>query len=245
MSDKLDVESLLSDAIRHFWTTREAQTSRQGQRTGALDAGNRRAVTGGKHADGFVRLVGQIVANAGLDRACIHTTNKAARTLPGFFRPSKEWDLLVVADEQLVAAIEVKSQVGSLGNNFNNRVEEALGNATDFWQAYSKGMFHMSARPWLGYLFMLESSDEALRPTKPVDLPHFPIDPLFAARSYAQRYEEVCRRLVRERLYDAACFVTSYSDTGALGQYTEPSEELGIKTFARSLHAHAAAFAAI
>src|SRR2546423_14996394 len=84
-------------------------------------------------------------------------------------------------------------------------------------------MFHMSGRPWLGYLFMLEASEEAIRPTKSVQLPHFPIDSEFVARSYAQRYEEVCRRLVRERLYDAACFVTSYSDTGTLGQYAEPS----------------------
>jgi hypothetical protein len=245
MSEGLDVESLLSDAVRHFWTTRQDQTSRQGTASGVLDTGNRRAVTGGKHADGFVRMFGHILASAGLERACIHTTSKGTRTLPGFFRPAKEWDLVAVADKQLVAAIEVKSQVGSLGNNFNNRVEEALGNATDFWQAYSKGMFPLTSRPWLGYLFMLEASEEALRPTKPVKLVHFPVDSEFDTRSYAQRYEEVCRRLVRERLYDAACFITSYSDTGALGQYDEPSAELGIKSFSRSLYAHAASFAAI
>jgi hypothetical protein len=92
---------------------------------------------------------------------------------------------------------------------------------------------------------MLEASEDALRPTKPIRLPHFQVDSEFDARSYAQRYEEVCRRLVRERLYDAACFITSYGDTGALGQYAEPSLELGIKVFARSLYGHAASFAAI
>src|SRR5205809_2442127 len=120
MTERLDVEGLLSDAVRHFWTTRESQTLRQGTQTGTVDTGNRRAVTGGKHADGFVRLVGQIVANAGLDRACIHSASKTARTLPGFFRPSKEWALLVVADGHVIAAVEVKSQVSSIGNNFNN-----------------------------------------------------------------------------------------------------------------------------
>jgi len=245
VSERLDVEGLLSDAVRHFWITRQAQTSRQGNQSGVLDTGNRKAVTGGKHADGFVRLVGRIVSNAGLDGACIHAASKSSRTLPGFFRPAKEWDLVVVVNGHLVAAIEVKSQVGSLGNNFNNRVEEALGNATDFWHAYAKGMFPISSRPWLGYLFMLEASEEAIRPTKPLHLPHFQIDSDFASRSYAQRYEEVCRRLVRERLYDSACFITSYSDTGALGQYAESTEELGIKSFARSLHAHASSFAAI
>ncbi len=245
MIEKLDVEALLSDAVRHFWVTRQIQTARQGATTGVVDAGNRRAVTGGKHADGFVRMIGHILASAGLNRACVHTTSKAARTLPGFYRPAKEWDLIAISDGQLVAAVEVKSQVGSLGNNFNNRVEEALGNATDFWQAYSQGMFAGQSRPWLGYLFMLESSEEALRQTKPIRLPHFAVDADFDVRSYAQRYEEVCRRLVRDRLYDAACFVTSYADTGALGQYAEPAAELGIKMFSRSLYAHAASFVAI
>jgi hypothetical protein len=49
MTENLNVEELLSDAIRHFWLTRQAQTSRQGTASGVVDAGNRRAVTGGKH----------------------------------------------------------------------------------------------------------------------------------------------------------------------------------------------------
>jgi hypothetical protein len=47
-------------------------------------------------------------------------------TLPGYFRPTKLWDVLVIHDKRLLAAIELKSQVGpSFGNNFNNRTEEA------------------------------------------------------------------------------------------------------------------------
>ena len=53
MTEKLDVEALLSEAVRHFWITRRAQTSRQGAASGVFDTGNRRAVTAGKHADGF------------------------------------------------------------------------------------------------------------------------------------------------------------------------------------------------
>ena len=50
-------------------------------------------------------------------------------------------------------------------------------------------------------------------------------------------------RLVRDRLYDAACFFTSNADTGKRGEYKEPHEELSIRNFAISLHARAAAFA--
>jgi hypothetical protein len=62
---------------------------------------------------------------------------RAVLTLPGFFRPTKLWDMLVIHEGKLIAAIELKSQVGpSFGNNFNNRTEEAIGNAHDLWTAY-------------------------------------------------------------------------------------------------------------
>jgi len=151
--------------------------------------------------------------------------------------------VLVVSGGDLVAAVEVKSQVGSFGNNFNNRVEEALGNATDFWAAYAKGAFAPSGQPWLGYLFMLEENPASTRPTKRINLKPFAVDEVFQEMSYAQRYEEVCQRLVRERLYDAACFFTSSAKNGAKGRYVEPNAELSIKNFAISLSARAASIA--
>ena len=110
------------------------------------------------------RLIAAIVKDAALPEVEIHVTEKKPRTLPGFYRPCKEWDLVVLSSDTLVAVVEVKSQVGSFGNNFNNRVEEALGNATDFWAAYREGIFKPSQKPWLGYLFMLEEREASIRP---------------------------------------------------------------------------------
>jgi len=241
----IGVESLLSDAVKHFWITRSNQRDRQGAETGQKDAGNRAAVTGGKHADGFVKLIAAIITDAGLPEFEIHTTNKTGRTIPGFFRPTKEWDLVVVHRADIVAVVEVKSQVGSFGNNFNNRVEEALGNATDFWTAYRKGTFAPSQKPWLGYLFMLEEHPVSLRARQRINIrPHpFKVDKAFQQKSYAQCYEEVCKRFVREMLYDAACFFTSDAHNGIKGIFNQPSPELSIHSFAVSLHARAAAFA--
>lgn len=238
----IDVEKEFGKAVKHFWRTRIAQHQHQGTGTGKKDAGNRAAVTGGKHADGFVNLIAAIVRDAGLRDVVIHATEKPRRTLPGYFRPTKEWDFVVVSGSDLVAAVEVKSQVGSFGNNFNNRVEEALGNATDFWTAYGKGIFKPSQKPWLGYLFMLEEHEKSIRPTKPIALEPFEVDEAFQRLSYAKRYELVCERLVRERLYDAACFLTSNAKNGARGVYAQPNQELGIHNFAISLYARAAAF---
>ncbi len=240
-----DSESALAEAVKHFWRTRGSQQSAQGGKSGSKDAGARGAVTGGKHADGFVQLIAQIVKSAGFNDAQVLTSSKASRTLPGYFRPSKEWDLLVIAKGKLIAAIEVKSQVGSFGNNFNNRVEEAMGNATDFWKAYAKGLYAPSPQPWLGYLFMLEDSLKSSTATKEIKLSPFSVDPAFQQLSYAKRYEETCLRMVRERLYDGACFFTSSAKQGAKGQFTQPNAELSIQNFAAALSARAAAFAAL
>lgn len=239
----LDIQRELASAVKQYWKTRAHQAQRQGSRTGVKDAGNRSAVTGGKQADGFIKLIAAIVRDAGLPDAAIRFATKSERMLPGFFRPSKEWDLLVISGTDLVAAVEIKSQVGSFGNNFNNRVEEALGSATDFWATYAKGGLRPSARPWLGYLFMLEESSASLRPLRRLSLSPYPVDEAFQGLSYAKRYEEVCQRLVRERLYDAVCFITSNAEQGPKGVYHEPSAELGIRNFAISLRAKVSAFA--
>lgn len=66
--------------------------------------------------DAFIDLIIEVVKANGLAAAEIHQ-QRAALTLPGYFRPTKLWDLLVIHKGQLVAAIELKSQVGpSFGN---------------------------------------------------------------------------------------------------------------------------------
>ena len=96
---------------------------------GLLDKGERASVTGGKNMDGFIDFVVDLVKANGLQYASIHQ-QRALLTLPGYFRPTKLWDLLVLNHGRLLAAIELKSQVGpSFGNNFNNRTEEAIGSA--------------------------------------------------------------------------------------------------------------------
>ena len=105
--------------------------------------------------DGFINLISGIIESNGIDKKYIFY--KKSLELPGYFRPTKEWDLLVVKDNQLIIALEAKSQVGpSFGNNFNNRTEEAIGSAVDLWTAYRDGAFNKTIKPWLGYLFILE-----------------------------------------------------------------------------------------
>jgi len=141
--------------------------------------------------------------------------------------------------------IEFKSQVGpSFGNNFNNRTEEALGNATDLWAAYREGAFKPSQRPWLGYFMLLE---EAPGSTSPVagSQPHFQVFPEFRGATYAKRYEILLTKLMRERLYDAACFLMTTKTDGLRGEYKEPNAELSFANFIQALLAKAMAIAAM
>ncbi len=236
----MDFKPRVSKAVRHFWKVRTQQYTTQGSATGKKDAGNRSAVTGGKHLDGFIRLLTELLSEAGLPDSSIHV---GATTLPGYFRPTKNWDLLVVVDGMLLASIELKAHVGpSFGNNFNNRVEEALGNSADLLTAYREGKFKPSQRPWLGWMILLEDTPKSTTPVR-VDEPHFEVFPEFKEASYAKRYELFCERLMRERLYDGVCLLLSDKTGGLKGAYGEPNPEFGFTVFATSLTAHAIAYA--
>ncbi len=232
----------IRDAVRKYWHTRQSQHERQGAADGSKDTGNRAAVTGGAHIDGFIDLMKELLYESGLKDAEVVVARKSA-ILPGFFRPTKQWDLLVISGKNLIGIIEFKSQVGpSFGNNFNNRVEEALGNATDLWKAFREGVFRPSERPWLGYFMLLEDCPGSKSSVR-VDEPHFKVLEIFRKTSYTDRYRIFCERLVLERLYDAACFMTSNQEGAALGDYSEPSADLSFRNFATSLMGRASAFA--
>ena len=226
-----DMEQRIKDAIRFFWSTRDGQSTRQSA-SNVHDKGNRGAATGGKQLDGFVELIRQILIANGVNDEHIFCNTKLE--LPGYYRPSKKWDLLLVENEQLLLAIEFKSQVGpSFGNNFNNRTEEAMGSALDIWTAYREGVFGNS-NPWLGYVMLLEDCTDSSTPVS-IRSPHFDVMPEFENSSYIKRYELFCNKLVLERQYNAACFLTSKRNQENSGNYLLPCERLSFMPFIKSM----------
>jgi hypothetical protein len=233
----LDIEKRFKDAVQSFWNARARQQEKQ-LKSGKADAGTRGAVTGGSHMGAMESLVVDVLRKAGLDKATIKTRGELE--LPGYFRPEKQWDLLVVANGHLACALEFKSQVGpSFGNNFNNRTEEAIGNAVDIWTAYREGLFLNSPRPFIGYFFLLEDCPRVHVPVR-LQEPHFKTDSAFESASYAKRYEILCRRLVLERHYDAACLTLSTNAKPT--KISHPSEDLAFDRFIRELRAVAERF---
>lgn len=230
-----EIDKEVRDAVSFFWHTRLQQSKRQGGGID-LDRGSRTEVTGGKQMDGFTRLVRALLREKGVPESCIAVDKRIE--LPGWFRAEKQWDLVIVHDGELVAAIEFKSQVGpSFGNNFNNRTEEAIGSATDIWSAYREGAFRPSAKPFLGYMMLLEDCERSRKPVS-VREPHFPVFDEFKKASYCQRYSILIEKLLRERLYDSAAFLFSAKGAVEDGCYSEPNEELTFAKFVAPLLAH-------
>lgn len=223
------------EAVRYYWTSRSNQKTKQAE-SGVPDMGSRGAVTGGAQMDAFADLLSKAIIESGIPEGCIH--KKTAVELPGYYRPEKKWDLVVVYNGILGAVIELKSQTGpSFGNNFNNRTEEAIGSATDIWVAYREGRFGKSLfKPWLGYLFLLEDCIDSSSPVA-VREPHFNVDAVFKGASYKKRYEIFCQRLVLERIYESSCFLTAQFSNPNLN-VSEPNPDLSFDHFLSSLKGH-------
>lgn len=212
-------DQLTQQAVHTFWHSRNS-----GKVNAELDFG-RAAVVGGKNMDGFIEVVHAVVRHCGLTDDAVHV-RKSKVTLPGFFRATKSWDVLVIHEKRLLGVFEFKSQVGSFGNNFNNRSEEVIGSAADLWVAHHHGAYGGTPRsrqlvqeyspallnpviqsdprpPFLAWLMLLEECDASTRSVR-CDEPHFPVFEEFRDASYARRYQILCERLVERQLYSAA-----------------------------------------
>lgn len=139
--------------------------------------------------------------------------------------------LVVSPSGKLVAAVELKSQVGSYGNNFNNRTEEALGSAVDLWTAFREGQFPGQPAPWVGWLMVVGRDSNSERPVRNYE-PFFPVRPEFSGAGYLDRYRILCQKLILERHYTATALVwTSDKDT-----YGAMSEDISLMRFLQSFY---------
>lgn len=239
--DLAQYEKRAKQAVEIFWSNRTAATQQQ-KETGTVDQGTRSAVTAGKNMDGFADLMVDLAEANGLADASVISSGRLV-TLPGYFRPTKQWDFLILRKGRLVAALEFKSQVGSFGNNFNNRTEEAIGTAHDLWTAYREGAFGEQPKPFVGWLMLLEDAPGSRSPVTD-NSSHFPLLQEFKGASYADRYNILCKKLVQEQLYTSACIMLSSKSDKNRGNYSDMSEFTSLKTFVATLAGHLATEAA-
>lgn len=232
-------EQKTREAVKAFWGNRDAARRKQVE-AGRIDQGERASVTAGKNMDGFVALVAALIEANGLKKGLIRR-NRATLTLPGYFRPTKLWDLILLNEGRLVAALEFKSHIGpSFGNNFNNRTEEAIGTSVDLWTAYREGAFGEIPRPYVGWLMLVEDALGSRQPVRDAS-PNFPVLPEFQNASYVQRYDILGKKLVQEQLLTTATVLASPRTAIESGHFENVSEMTSLKTFVTSFAGHIAA----
>lgn len=232
---KLTPNEIWRAAIIGYWEGLDLQQAKQGATTGVKDTGNRAAVTGGKQMDAMQEVFADLWRSDPDILLEVRTTGH--NNLPAYFRPSKNWDLLVLYRGSLVAAMEFKSQRGpSFGNNFNNRTEEALGLAADSQMAVERGLFG-KLKPWFGFVMLVERAPKSLNPVAvPKSMP-FPADPVFEGASYIERYRIFFERMVTEGNYDAVGLLTAEAGSE---EFIEPSPALSLANLEAAIRARIA-----
>jgi adenine-specific DNA-methyltransferase len=214
-------------SLNTFWSTRSRQKAAMND-GGAAGGGARAA----GHLSGIHQQVTRAFLHAGIPAESILDDSKSY--LPGYYRPRKRWDMAIRYKGTLVAALEFKSQVGSVGKNINNRFEEALGTATDTWTAQTKYAPFGDVPPWLGYVFVLQETEETEkqgRSTKAL----FAVDEAFVGMSYNERYQEMLRRFIGDNVYQAGWFITTSINDEGVVSYAEPLATASGKAFCTAI----------
>jgi hypothetical protein len=229
--------SALRKAVADYWKVKDNQLT-AAQAAGSSAEGTSKAVRGGGHFAPIAALIARFFLAAGYPVESIATGQRDPRTcLPGYFRPTKDWDLVVSHRGVLVAAIELKALGGpSFGNNYNNRLEEALGNSVDLSRAHLEALVGPE-RPWLGYFFVMEDHPKSRAPGgRPRGKP-FVSAKEWHGRSYQQRFVLTGERLIDEKMYDALCYVVSSRQNPGP---KEPSSRLDWRHFSAAVQARIA-----
>jgi restriction endonuclease XhoI-like protein len=218
-----DHKEQVDRALLAYWVGREAASAAQ-RRRGKSDPGGRAGVTSGKHLDTVAQLLAQVCMGAGAPRSQVfyktstsdpnyRTKMGTGYTLPGFYRPTKEWDLVVYFENEPIIVLELKSQNGpSYGNNANNRAEEALGNSIDLAKACAAGL--LPRTPWRGYVYVIEDDViSRLDDRGQTESSRLKRDPAFNRWSYIGRVDHLCTRMVESGFYDGTWAIATSRPT--------------------------------
>ena len=200
----------IATAATQFWSARQSGTQ------SAL------------HDKAFLALVARELEGLGWPAHVAQFFGDPLAVVAGHFRVAKSWDI-VCRDKKSIPRIcvEFKSQVGSYGNNENNRYEEALGSGLDIRAKAGDAIA-------LGF-FLVICDEEASRRINRPRLPD--LNPRFANTSHIDRRLVFAERIVEyelngRSLYDAAAILLIRKD-GSFEHPTNPA--LRLAAFAEKL----------
>jgi hypothetical protein len=115
-------------AMAAYWGVKDRQAA-MAELIGSTAEGTAKAVRGGGQFTPIAALIARFFVDAGYPPSSIGVGQPHV-VLPGLFRPTKQWDLVVVHRGVLVAAIELKGIGGdasSIGRNYTTASRRRLG----------------------------------------------------------------------------------------------------------------------
>ncbi|MBB2946076.1 hypothetical protein FB565_005834 [Actinoplanes lutulentus] len=225
MDDKTSAR--IDYALRAWLDVRNTQAETS-LASGRGQEGRRSAVTGGRHMDAIHQLVVDEIKATGATG--LRFSQNRGATLPGFYRASKSWDLVLLQRDVPVLAVEYKSMLGSEGKNLNNRADEIFGMAEDTRQAEIRGLLPPQMRR--AYIFVMAENPENSKPVRVVETLG-DSDPVFDGASYVQRMAIMLERMRDTGLFHMTWAVTVKEDPFS---WSEPNKAVGWDRFAADLH---------
>lgn len=221
-----DTEALLTN----FWAQKSAAARLQIEQ-GRAGVGDQ--ARSAKHMQNLNVFVHQMFIDAGLEESEV----MMGKSIPGYYRRSKNWDVVAVHKGHLVAVVELKSQVGSEGNNGNNRIEEALGNTFDATTTQELTQVFGKLPVWSVFCMVFGSDPSTAKPVRLRGTPVFPIDSAFTGMTYGRQWEIAIERFIKTKVYDAGWMLSSWLDSDGNMQYNEPVPTATLETLQTQIEA--------
>lgn len=187
------------------------------------------------HMQSLALFVRQMFIDAGLTAADVTVDS----IVPGYFRRSKNWDVVAMHKGHLVGVVELKSQASSPGNNANNRIEEAIGSAVDAQALQELTGAFGNLGVWAAWCMTFNRDAESgvpIRVTKKRVL--FPLsDPAFDNMTYASQYAKAIERFISQKVYDAGWMLITWINADGTIGYNEPIPTATAETLATQIQA--------
>lgn len=209
-----DVQPLLEN----WWKAKNAAVAKLAA-DGKSDTGAQ--ARDARHMQSIAAFVQQMFIDAGLPEHEVTIDS----VVPGYFRRSKNWDVVAMHKGHLVGVVELKSQASSPGNNANNRIEEAIGSSVDAKTVQEMTKAFGTLGVWSAWCMTFNRDCESGVPIKPVpprQLRVPAIDPAFQDMTYATQYATAIERFISQKVYDAGWMVVTWVNANQTVGYDEP-----------------------
>lgn len=171
-----------------------------------------------KHMQSMAAFVRQMFIDAGLAPHEVTIDS----VIPGYYRRSKNWDVVAMHKGQLVGVVEMKSQERSPGNNANNRIEEAVGSAADAHAVQELTGAFGDLGVWAAWCMTFNRDCETGLPIKLKGVPKFPIEAAFTPMTYAGQYATAIQRFISQNVYQAGWMLTTWVNPDQTVGYDQP-----------------------